>query len=314
MNPWWLFAPVLCVACEPGYANLAEPLDPLVPFTKAATSFVLPSRDGTEVLTLELPGTSRTGRIAFLELARDGATHMREGAYAVVDGELVTSFSTDYRRGNESSRSPMSRIGSETTQLNPPRLWDAVVRVRDDPLEVTIDDISGKRVLLPLDSAVDLLADSSRIDPTLVLRACYLQVYSSQVRVPGFGGAGMTEYLDHDGEFGGLLTGTQTVRMEGLLSPVNTFTFTDYSDLAGWTLDGRFSSSTNTAGDGSMAGELDARLTTSSHQLRVVLSYGDVELSGGTDSGGTYGVTVNGTRSEVDYAVLKDLDLRGLVP
>ena len=63
-----------------------------------------------------------------------------------------------------------------------------------------------------------------------------------------------------------------------------------------------------------MAGHVDATLAGRSRKLEVGIDFAAVELAGGTDAGGTYGVTVKGATSAVDYRALKDLDLRGLMP
>jgi hypothetical protein len=305
---------LLCAGCEPGYANLGEPLDPLVPFSREATSFLRTSATGTELVILELPGGQRTGRIAYFTLARDGASSLQEGSYLLVGEELVTSFATDYRRANETSRSPMSRTGSKVTQLQPLRLWDATVTLGVDDEELIVVDGTGTRRLTPLVEAIDTLAAQTPLNPQLLLRTCYLQIYSSQLRIPGFGGVGMTEYYNRTGEFVGILGGKQEVRMENLMSPDSSFTFTDYSDLPGWSLNGTFATSTDTAGDGSMSGSVTTELATSGAALEVTIEFGAVELSGGTDSGGTYELTVGGEHFSVDYQALKDLDLRQLTP
>jgi hypothetical protein len=113
-----------------------------------------------------------------------------------------------------------------------------------------------------------------------------LVVESSEARIPGFNSAGMTEYLNRVEPFQGILSGTVSVGLVGLFSPVVTTTYSNYADFEGVVLDGVQVSSTNASGDGALSGVLGFRIQRKGlPDLEGQVDYRAVTLTGGNESG-----------------------------
>ena len=121
-----------------------------------------------------------------------------------------------------------------------------------------------------------------------------LAVESSEARIPGFNSPGLTQYLNREEPFDGILSGTVTIGLMGLFSPVTTNTFRNYADFEGVVLDGAQVSSTDTSGNGSLSGVLGFRIERAGlPPLEGSVDYREVSLTGGNESG-DYLVTLDG--------------------
>jgi hypothetical protein len=121
-----------------------------------------------------------------------------------------------------------------------------------------------------------------------------LAVESSEARIPGFNSAGLTQYLNREEPFDGILSGTVTIGLVGLFSPVTTNTFRNYADFEGVTLDGAQVSSTDTGGNGTLSGVLGFRIDRDGlPPLEGAVDYREVVITGGNESG-NYLVTLDG--------------------
>ena len=117
---------------------------------------------------------------------------------------------------------------------------------------------------------------------------------SSEARIPGFNSPGLTQYLNREEPFLGILSGTVTIGLVNLFSPVSTITFASYADFEGVVLDGEQISSTDTGGNGGMSGVLRFSIARQGlPPLEGSVDYRAVKLTGGNESG-DYLVTLDG--------------------
>ena len=129
--------------------------------------------------------------------------------------------------------------------------------------------------------------------------------YTSQVRIPGFGGSSILQYST-PATFVGELSGTVRIGVSSILSPLTEIDDAGYADLAGAGVAGLQSTKVNISGNGYMYGTLDFvfRPVDPLAPVTGTVSYGvsgggedSIQLTAGLVTGGGYQVAVDGGSS-----------------
>jgi hypothetical protein len=221
------------------------------------------------------------------------AVETLQGSWSGAGADLTFSTATVFTLPNEASTPVSSRHGATRRQLSPPAVSQAMDKVGGDVLDLSGSaDVAGHyRTLLGRTALITGTDESSAV---CAFHVANLAVESSEARVPGFNSAGLTQYLNREEPFGGILSGILTVQLVGLFSPVVTLRYTSYADFEGVFLDGVQVSSTNATGDGSLSGVLAFRIAREGlPPLEGSVDYREVSLSNGNESG-DYLVTLDG--------------------
>ncbi len=161
------------------------------------------------------------------------------------------------------------------------------------------DSIAGTYVLLP--EALAHLGSATADDAACAFHVANLAVLSSQVRIVGFGSAGMTQYKT-PASFKGTMAGSVNVAVSGFTSIDTDITYTQFSDFGGVRIDGTQSTHVDAGGDGSMSGIVTLAFfpqpSPPAQELDGAISYGGggdaIQISNGSPTGGNYVVTLTG--------------------
>jgi hypothetical protein len=281
--------------------------------------FVLSETDPTSAVaepTDENAAASNCFLRIFIE--HDSTTTMEQGTYSLgADGTGVFTVEHSYIFEYQD---PSVVIGQR----------DGAIR-NDTPMPASHAiqiDTDGTQVLLGVDGDVrrltnlyDVIARTSgdtQEDAEDVFRVLNLVIYSSAVRIPGFGSVGMTSYINNTTTFTGLIANQFTVGVTGTLSPVTDIIFGQFEDLSGIVLDGDQHTETDLKGNGHLEGVLDWRFRGSDSPndvfLEGTLDYEGLKTKNGVAGDGTYTLTVEGTPYTIPYTLAADMDLRNVLP
>jgi hypothetical protein len=207
---------------------------------------------------------------------------------------ITFSSTTLFTLPDEHTLAVTDRTGASRKQLSPPTQSN----VHLDSTTDEILDLSGSQDIaghyLTLLGRTALLTGTDATTTACAFHLANLAVESSEARIPGFNSAGMTQYLNREEPFDGILHGSVTVGLVNLFAPVVTSTFRDYADFEGVALDGVQVSSTNASGDGALSGVVGFRIDRKDlSPLEGQVDYRAVTLAGGNESG-NYMVRLDG--------------------
>jgi hypothetical protein len=281
-------------ACLGPYPGIGEKLD--VGSQVIGTSYISVDGGAPRILILDLDGGS-SAPFTRIDEHQPRAVETLQGTWS---GDLGGArFATDlaFSLPDEHTTPVISRNGATRMQLSPPVIDQATVTSTDGGSV----DVTGSARFTgrydPLLEATARIAGTETLVTTCAFYVANLAVESSEARIPGFNSAGLTQYLNRDTPFGGILSGTVTIRLDGLFSPVATFTYANYADFEGVVLDGQQVSSTDSAGNGGLSGVVRFRIARQGlPDLDGTLDYGQITLSNGNESG-NYLVTLDGGTS-----------------
>jgi hypothetical protein len=209
----------------------------------------------------------------------------------------------------------------------PPRVAAITLRDVGAQLEATIDGEKGRYTnLYDVVADIDLSTQAGAED---AFRLVNLPLFTSQVRLLGFGGGGMTQYISAPGTFVGLARedapeapNAYNVRVQAFTTPNTDIDYIDFEDFSGVVLDGLQETDVNISGNGSMHGVLTWTLSdgmdpVAGVALRGTIDYENIQIGNGVASGGTYEFVVTEPTAltfTVPYTLASDVDLRGLLP
>ena len=276
------------LACLGPYPNVGERLD--VVDLVNGTSYIGLDAGAARILILA-PFDAGVTAAPFTRIdeQQPRAVQTLQGTYFgdATDRLKVTFSSTTlFSLPNEASKPVSDRDGAERTQFSPPR--ESKARI-DTKTEEVLDlsgsaDVAGHFLTLLGRTAVITGTDATAT--ACAFHLANLAVESSEARIPGFNSAEMTQYLNRVEYFQGILSGTVSVNLVGLFSPVVTTTYSNYADFEGVVLDGVQVSSTNASGDGELTGILRFRIQRRDlPDLEGQVDYRAVSLTGGNESG-----------------------------
>jgi hypothetical protein len=283
------------LACLGPYPNLAEKLDGVDIVN--GTSYIALDAGAARILILAPFDGGRTAPFTRIDEQQPRAVQTLQGTYSgEATNTLDVTFSSTvlFSLPNEASKPVSDRSGASRHELSPP--LQSHVHIDTSTGEVL--DLSGSADIaghfLRLLGRTALLTGNDVNTTACAFHLANLAVESSEARIPGFNSPGLTQYLNRQEPFDGILSGTVTIGLVGLFSPVTTNTFQNFSDFEGVVLDGVQVSSTDTGGNGSLSGVLGFRIARDGlPPLEGSVDYSAVTLSGGNESG-NYLVTLDG--------------------
>jgi hypothetical protein len=283
------------LACLGPYPNVAEKLDGVDLVN--GTSYIALDAGAARILILAPFDGGRSAPFTRLDEQQPRAVQTLQGTYAGdATNALNVSFSstTLFSLPNEASKPVSDRSGASRHQLSPPMQSQCHIDTSTDQ----VLDLSGSADIsghyLTLLGRTALITGTDATATACAFHLANLAVESSEARIPGFNSPGLTQYLNREEPFDGILSGTVTIGLVGLFSPVTTNTFRNYADFEGVELDGAQISSTDTTGNGSLSGVLGFRIERAGlPPLEGSVDYREVSLTGGNESG-NYLVTLDG--------------------
>jgi hypothetical protein len=208
--------------------------------------------------------------------------------------KVTFSSTTLFSLPDEASKPVSDRRGASRTELSPPMQSHAHIDTSTDQ----VLDLSGSADIaghyLTLLDRTALITGTDATATACAFHLANLAVESSEARIPGFNSPGLTQYLNREEPFDGILSGTVTIGLVGLFSPVTTNTFRNYADFEGVVLDGVQVSSTDTGGNGTLSGVLGFQIARAGlPPIEGAVDYRAVTITGGNESG-NYLVTLDG--------------------
>ncbi len=301
-----------------GYPDLGSELDNLA-FTgsKNATAWMRTLADGSsELLVLGAAPEGRTAGFVLVTMRTDSTGTILAGEYTHRAATLVLSATSEYTKTAEFDRPPSGRTGSTRTDFETPEEMRFTLEETDGRLRLDGDD--GTAVMIDLWEVVSAIDPSTQAGMEMIARVYNLSTVSLQMRIPGFGGAGLLQYLNEPGEFVGVLGGRATIEMSSPTEPRAEILFFDYKDFPGMVLDGDQISKTDMSGEGTLTGTVrfsmnDPREGGTFH-VAGDLTY-RLGLTNGRSSSGGYTVIMDdGADWEIAYDTAETLDFRSLLP
>lgn len=162
---------------------------------------------------------------------------------------------------------------------------------------------------LGLSDALGRFGTGTPRDAACAYQVASLGVQSSEVRIIGFGGVQMTQYL-HPATYVGTVAGSVTVSVSISTTVTTTIQYDGFADQGGVVLTGAQTSRTDWGGSGSMSGTVGFALTpitldpaTVTTPITGSVGYGSVTLASGGTSGGSYAIALDGGASALVDAV-----------
>lgn len=326
-----LFA-LLGTACDKsGIYPLFAKTDVLVPCDANATTWLRSTATGTEILILGAadPTTASTAMetrcYSHIVIDHDSSTTFESGSYTLgANGSGTASYGVSYDFNYTSTGAILSRRGAQRTDLTTPRDVAISLAKAGEKLQATVGGVAGTYT-----NMYDLIGDLQMTNVTEaedIFRLINLPLYSSQVRIPGFGGAGMVNYgttTTFYSAIGGEEAGSLfTIKVENALRmPDTTIAFKAFQDMSGIVMDGPQRVLVSLKGDGDMSGIVNFVLRDGPGQesvaMRVALDYVNADIRNGVAGGGTFKVSTTmptAASFDVPYTLAADVDLRRILP
>lgn len=284
-----------------GFKDLGEKIDPGEPMGEDSTSYmrteIMGNDKNVEVITIEDPDVENSGMIAIMHAMDDDdaneiAIVLTRATYIIEDPNITIYPYIEYAHAYKSNSSPASSPGASKKDFEEGTSETHSFSINDVDAELTYDTNTYKR----MDHICDWIMSNSETQEQDMMRMYELTIIASQVKIDGFGGLGMFPYLnDPPIQFKGIRTGTFDLSVSGgLFEDVSTgFDYDKYSDHFYMILDGLQTSTSDSHGDGSMGGTVDATVSgTDSSSWNVNINYNSITLAD-TLPFGTYAVTID---------------------
>lgn len=259
-------------------------------------------------------------------VARSSSTFLRYGTYErASDGQgiahIASSFVFEYQ--------PQIDIGGRLGAGRYDDPFDVPFSLVGASGDIDVDMAGEVRRFVPLGKVLDA------IDPTTMQGAHDLyQVYNlslffGQVRIPAFGGIGMTRYISSPTAFRGLIGGELFIKVESLSNPNVTIEYREdplfpgipFQDFPSVSISGAQITRVNLMGNGDMTGALAFEIHDSDDPSIVrfagAVDYGTVTIGNGVANGGTYTITTtipSVTSHVLPYSLASNVDLTAALP
>lgn len=287
------------------------------------------SIDGTDMVLFGSPdplfvvSSSDPRTLLVGKVLTDGSTKLHHGTYELdATGHGVFHLSTIYTLDNESTLNIAAREGATRTDFGVPYDYPLTVSQTPTGLSVQIDFSWGSsdHTYTSLDdvmAAIDTAGATAHAD---AFQLYNFSLFLSQVRIPAFGGLGMTRYITSPERFAGIIAGSLEVSVESISMPTSVLAYQGFEDLRGLFVDGSITSIVDINGDGPMQGAVSYELRNLGDPRDVLLSgtvdYAGITLDDGIAVAGDYAVTIDGIPGAVmiPYTAGMQVDLTNILP
>jgi hypothetical protein len=293
------------VACGP-YPDVAQKLDVTTPITDSETWI---AAAGTELRVLVLGRPAAGGDAEFAFAAMEMPIYAGTSAVGLRgtwrdDGGGAATFSArlQYTLPDERDRSLLARRGAYRDDVS--RTLRVALTQGAGELAIAGEPALAGRYV-PLRAALARLGSTTADDAACAFQVANLGIRSSELRIIGFGGPGMTQYQTAE-TFVGALAGSLRVSVQGFLTSTTTITYSGFVDLAGVRVEGPQITDVNAGGNGHMSGTMSFVLEPlaggeAAAPIAGTIDFGGagdpadaVQISNGTASGGAYVVALAG--------------------
>lgn len=313
-----VFVSVLLSCNLGGYPDLGSKLDTLMSIgQEGAVAWMRTVDDGrSEILVLgELPD-AEPARFVFVRMNPNSTGTISAGTYVLQNEQIILSVSSEYNKTLELDVPPSSRTGSTRTDFDPPQEIRYGAKLEGERLHLSSP--AGTMVMTDMWDVVSTIDVSTQEGVNMLSRVYNLSTVSLQMRIPGFGGAGLLQYASGPASFVGVVGGNASIEMTAVLSPVAELLFDEYEDYPGIILIGDQVSSTDMAGDGNLSGTMHFSMRDpragGDFAVEGDLTY-ELDLRNGTSSDGGYTITLStGTVWTVPYQEGENMDFRLILP
>lgn len=316
-----LFSVLALVGCDKsGVHPLGRVRDNLGPCTSDTATWLRTTATGTELFligeaTVESDGTVTPGCFAHGFVEHDSSTRFEYGTFQD-DGSGTAgtfSYAAGYYFDYEPELSLLARHGADRDDFDPP-ITEPIVMQMDGAQMIMTYQGEPRRLTSILD-VIDAVDYSTQEGAEDLFRLYNLPLFTSQVRILGFGSSGMTQYLDVTVPFAGTIENFLTVSVRDILNPKTDIIYVEFKDLTGITHDGNIFAAVGLSGSGMNDGNVSFRMDGNVARIRGDVSYADLEIRRGVAGGGTYTMTLDdGPSYVISYELAADIDLRGLLP
>lgn len=304
---------IMLSGCEPRYANFGEELDVIDPIDGDVVTFIRTTTSGqTTLLTIEDPDQAGGGQIIITLIEPTTETVMYTGTYAPNgDDEIHATFHTVFYFPFQPTIPVVGRDGStrEDVHLEQNFGYEYV----GDRLIMTAGDQTW--VLQTLDDVVETLDLGTQTGAENFAQVYNLTVLSNQVRIIGFGSAGMFNYISNPGTFVGLVEGSMSVGVASAFNPTATMLYTGFEDMHPMIYDGDIITRSDASGNGPMEGVVSFQYASlTGPNIDGDCDYANLIVSRGMAGGGYYVFTLPTGQWDVDWTVLANMDLTSFIP
>lgn len=314
-----LLACLAATGCDKsGIHALGRTRDTLGPCQGPTETWLRATPEGTEIFligeaTVATDGTPVPGCFARALVENNSSTNLEYGSYTGTATEGTFSYAAEYDFRYQPERGILSRDGAERIEHDPPITVPIELEVDGDELVLTYQTEERRLVnILDVIDALDVDTMEGALD---VMRMYNLPLFTSQVRMLGFGSSGMTQYLDNEQAFAGTIANTFSVVVREVLNPKTYITYNAFEDLTGIVHEGQQRTYVNLSGDGTMEGTVDFTMEGRTRTIRGTIDYMNLTIDNGVAGGGTYGLTIeDGGSFDVTYEVAADTCPRSLLP
>jgi hypothetical protein len=316
----WALSLLLLAACDAsGIHALGRRRDALVPCDGETSTWLRSTDEGTEILLLGRANPGEPVEAACFGhgfIRHDSSTRFEFGSYTLdADGEGEAIHGLAYEFTYQPERSVLDRDGSRRTDYPTPVSRRFSIVTEGAQLVVTLDETTMRMsALADVVAKVDVRTQAGG---EAIFRLFNLPLLTSQVRLLGFGSGAMTQYVDANAEFGGLIRNSFTVNVDSFLDPNTLILYHQLEDLTGVVVDGAQRSDVDTHGNGHMDGSLSYLMFGSGGvTLRGRIDYSDLKIGNGVAAGGSYSLAVDGAAQPyvISYELATDVDLRPVLP
>jgi hypothetical protein len=295
------------------YAELAQKLD--VTARVAGDTWIAAvgsSQSEVRVLLVGKPDANGVASFAYssiqIPITRSSSAFTFQGTWTEVGASGATTLEVlhEYTLPDESSVGPFSRVGAQredavlTIPLTVTRTAGQLVVAGDQRLAATY---------VPLGQALAQLGTATARDAACAFQVANLGIDTSEVRIIGFGGVGMSQYQT-PATYIGTVAGSLRVSLSLnalTFASTTTIVYSGFEDLGGVVVDGPQVTSANGGGDGSMSGVMTFALTplapdgSALAPITGTIDYGGagnpanaIQITNGTATGGVYVISIDG--------------------
>jgi hypothetical protein len=296
-------------ACGP-YAEVAQKLD--VTARVAGDTWIAavgPEKAEVRVLLVGDPRDDGSAAFAFtamqMPISRGASALTLQGTWTEVGSAGATTLQVAhaYTLPDESSVAILSRRGS--WRDDEPRTIRLTV-TRDAGRLFVAGDAALAGTYVAMGEALGRLGSAAERDAACAFQIANLGIRSSEVRIIGFGGPGMTQYQQAE-TYVGTIAGSVRVSMSGFTDNTTVIEYSAFEDLGGVRVSGPQRTDANSGGDGRMSGVMTFALEplapdgSTTAPITGTIDYGGagnpadaVQISDGNAIGGVYVTSIDG--------------------